>query len=92
MQKYDRTAELIEDLVVKCREYLQPNPVTRAKMATSGLISKTAGTANKTARMPYPQPEGIMGEAMVSLGRSFQENFLFWTDTIYASEPVFFAS
>lgn len=84
-KKYDHTAELIEDLIVKCREYLQPNPVTRAKMATSGLISKTAGTG-KPGRMPYPQPEGIMGEAMIAHGRSMGEESIFSRALIDAGE------
>ena len=75
LQRVDRTNELVEDLVVKCREYLQPNPVTRSKMAAMGLVSKTKGTG--PARMPYPQPEGVLGEAMIGHGRALGDDSYF---------------
>ncbi|CAI4225300.1 unnamed protein product [Auanema sp. JU1783] len=62
----DTTYELISALVAGVNEYLQPNPATRAKMATMGALSKVSGTA-KTS--PYPQTEGILAETMQKYGQ-----------------------
>ncbi|CDW58261.1 BAR and SH3 9 domain containing protein [Trichuris trichiura] len=69
-KKVDITTELIDDLTTKTREFLQPNPATRAKMATVRTISKLHGT---TKAMPYPQPEGVLGDSMFKYGRLLGE-------------------
>ncbi|KAJ1372615.1 Endophilin-A [Parelaphostrongylus tenuis] len=61
----DLTYELISALIAGTNEYLQPNPATRAKMATMGAISKVRGTV-KTE--PYPQTEGMLSEMMFKYG------------------------
>jgi len=71
-KKIDVTNELVEDLLTKTREYLQPNPATRAKMATVSTISKLRGSS-KT--MPYPQQEGILGESMLKYGKLLDSPF-----------------
>ncbi|CAJ0593905.1 unnamed protein product [Cylicocyclus nassatus] len=66
MEKHiDTTYELISALIAGTNEYLQPNPATRAKMATMGAISKVRGTV-KTA--PYPQTEGMLADTMYKYG------------------------
>lgn len=40
-------------------------------MATAATLSKIRGTA-KT--MPYPQPEGILGDAMLKHGKSLGDD------------------
>ena len=52
-------AELVEELQTKTKEYLQPNPGIRAKMAAVKGISKLSGQAKAAT---YPQPEGLLGE------------------------------
>ena len=42
------------------KEYLQPNPATRARLMTMHTISKVRGQAHKSA---YPQPEGALNRA-----------------------------
>lgn len=72
MEKHiDMTNELISALVAGTNEYLQPNPATRAKMATMGAISKVRGTV-KTS--PYPQTEGMLADTMHKYGSSLGES------------------
>ncbi|PAV59951.1 hypothetical protein WR25_18034 isoform B [Diploscapter pachys] len=68
-KKVDTTYELISALVAGTNEYLQPNPATRAKMATMGALSKVSGTA-KTS--PYPQTEGMLAETMTKYGQKLE--------------------
>jgi endophilin-A len=69
-RKTDLFIELVEDLQIKTKEYLQPNPTVRAKMAAVKGISKLSGQAKAST---YPQPEGTLGEAMGNFGRKLQE-------------------
>lgn len=66
-KKTDATADLIEDLQQKTKEFLQPNPAARAKMAALKMSSGQAKTQ-------YPQTEGILGAAMVTHGKKFGED------------------
>ncbi|TKR92999.1 hypothetical protein L596_007536 [Steinernema carpocapsae] len=66
-RKIDVTYELIGALIAGTHEYLQPNPATRAKMATMGALSKVRGTTKASA---YPQTEGLLSETMTKYGRS----------------------
>uniref|UniRef100_A0A1I7ZM61 SH3 domain-containing protein n=1 Tax=Steinernema glaseri TaxID=37863 RepID=A0A1I7ZM61_9BILA len=66
-RKIDVTYEAIGALTAGVHEYLQPNPATRAKMATMGALSKVRGT---TKASPYPQTEGLLSETMVKYGNS----------------------
>jgi len=65
-KKTDALVELMNELVSRTQEYLQPNPATRTKlMVTSKVVtSKTHA---------YPQPEGTLGEAMVRAARRLSE-------------------
>ncbi|KAK5972058.1 Endophilin-A [Trichostrongylus colubriformis] len=72
MEKHiDTTYELISALVAGTNEYLQPNPATRAKMATMGAISKVRGTV-KTS--PYPQTEGMLADTMYKYGTALGDS------------------
>uniref|UniRef100_F1L706 Endophilin-A2 n=1 Tax=Ascaris suum TaxID=6253 RepID=F1L706_ASCSU len=64
-RKVDTTYELISALIAGTHEYLQPNPATRAKMATMGALSKVRGT---TKTLPYPQTEGLLADTMQKYG------------------------
>lgn len=68
-KRTDLFNELTEDLQIKTKEYLQPNPTVRAKMAAVKGISKLSGQAKAST---YPQPEGTLGEAMCGYGRRLQ--------------------
>ena len=61
---------LVDDLQINTKEYLQPNPTVRAKMAAVKGISKLSGQAKAST---YPQPEGTLGECMNSYGRKLQD-------------------
>lgn len=69
-KRTDLFNELTEDLSLKTKEYLQPNPTVRAKMAAVKGISKLSGQAKAST---YPQPEGTLGEAMSNYGRKWQD-------------------
>ncbi|PIO76784.1 BAR domain protein [Teladorsagia circumcincta] len=72
MEKHiDTTYELISALIAGTNEYLQPNPATRAKMATMGAISKVRGTV-KTS--PYPQTEGMLADTMYKYGTALGDS------------------
>jgi len=64
-KKTEVMTELVEDLQIKTKEYLQPNPTVRAKMAAVKGISKLSGQAKAST---YPQPEGTLGDAMTGFG------------------------
>lgn len=68
-QHTDVFGEMVEDLQVKTKEYLQPNPTVRAKMAAVKGISKLSGQAKASS---YPQPEGTLGEAMGNFGQRLE--------------------
>jgi len=76
-KKTDLYNELVEDLQIKTKEYLQPNPTVRAKMAAVKGISKLSGQAKAST---YPQPEGTLGDAMSTYGNKLQD---------YDSESIF---
>ncbi|XP_049837123.1 endophilin-A isoform X3 [Schistocerca gregaria] len=73
-KKTDVTYELVEELQIKTKEFLQPNPTARAKMAAVKGISKLSGQAKAST---YPQPEGVLGECMVTYGRRLGDDSLF---------------
>uniref|UniRef100_A0A6B0V9K8 Endophilin-A n=1 Tax=Ixodes ricinus TaxID=34613 RepID=A0A6B0V9K8_IXORI len=81
-RKIDLTNELVEELIVKTKEYLQPNPASRAKLMVS---TKLRGTGKTHA---YPQPEGVLGETMVKYGGDLGEESPFGQSLIEAGESL----
>jgi len=81
-RKTDLFVELVDDLQIKTKEYLQPNPTVRAKMAAVKGISKLSGQAKAST---YPQPEGTLGDAMGTYGRKLQE---FDNVSVFASSLI----
>lgn len=59
---------------MKTKEYLQPNPTARAKMAAVKGISKLSGQAKAST---YPQSEGVLGECMVTYGKRMGDDSIF---------------
>lgn len=77
LQKTDVTVELVEELQAKTKEYLQPNPTARAKMAAVKGISKLSGQAKSNT---YPQPEGLLADCMLMYGKKLGEDSIFGED------------
>ncbi|XP_054285776.1 endophilin-A isoform X5 [Macrosteles quadrilineatus] len=73
-RKTDVTFELVDELQLKTKEYLQPNPTARAKMAAVKGISKLSGQAKAST---YPQSEGVLGETMVGYGKKLGDDSIF---------------
>ncbi|XP_073960331.1 SH3 domain containing GRB2 like, endophilin-A isoform X2 [Choristoneura fumiferana] len=73
-RKTDVTCELVEELQTKAKEFLQPNPTARAKMAAVKGISKLSGQAKSNT---YPQPEGVLGDCMLHYGKKLGEDTVF---------------
>ncbi|XP_015190268.1 PREDICTED: endophilin-A isoform X7 [Polistes dominula] len=73
-RKTDVTNELVEELQMKTKEFLQPNPTARAKMAAVKGISKLSGQAKAST---YPQPEGVLGDCMLMYGKKLGEDSIF---------------
>ncbi|XP_059218110.1 endophilin-A [Stomoxys calcitrans] len=69
-RKTDVTVELVEELQIKTKEFLQPNPTARAKMAAVKGISKLSGQAKSNT---YPQPEGLLADCMLTYGKKLGE-------------------
>ncbi|XP_026741273.1 endophilin-A isoform X8 [Trichoplusia ni] len=74
-RKTDVTCELVEELQAKTKEFLQPNPTARAKMAAVKGISKLSGQAKSNT---YPQPEGVLGDCMLLYGKKLGEDTVFY--------------
>merc|ERR1739838_1138980 len=64
-RKVDVMKDAVAEIMSHTREYLQPNPTTRAKMNMMNILSKPAG---KQRDMKYPQPESILGDQMIKYG------------------------
>ncbi|XP_076355521.1 endophilin-A-like isoform X3 [Tachypleus tridentatus] len=79
-RKTDLMNGLAEELITKTKEFLQPNPASRAKMTVS---SKFRGTTKNHA---YPQPEGILGDEMVKYGMNYGEDTPFGQSLIETGE------
>jgi len=84
-RKTDITYELVEELQMKTKEFLQPNPTARAKMAAVKGISKLSGQAKAAT---YPQPEGTLGEAMTAYGRKLGDESVFGSALVEAGETM----
>ncbi|XP_015109521.1 endophilin-A isoform X2 [Diachasma alloeum] len=84
-RKTDVTVELVEELQMKTKEFLQPNPTARAKMAAVKGISKLSGQAKAST---YPQPEGVLGDCMLLYGKKMGEDSIFAQALIEMGEAM----
>lgn len=84
-RKTDVTVELVEELQTKTKEFLQPNPTARAKMAAVKGISKLSGQAKAAT---YPQPEGVLGDCMVTYGKKLGDDSMFGLALIEMGESM----
>lgn len=67
-RKTDLTVELVGELVVRTKDYLQPNPANRSKMMLSVRANPNTRIRN------YAQPEGLLGETILRIAHRFGEN------------------
>lgn len=67
----DNTARCMENINNKVMDFLQPNPVTRAKLATQAQYARARGTA---AEMQYPQTERQVGEVITKSAVDIGDN------------------
>ena len=81
-RRTDLFNEMVDDLQIKTKEYLQPNPTVRVKMSAVKNISKLSGQAKAST---YPQPEGTLGDAMSSYGRKLQD---FDNNSVYSAALI----
>ena len=84
-KRTDTLFELVDELQLKTKEYLQPNPTARAKMAAVKGISKLSGQAKAST---YPQPEGTLGECMTTYGRKLGEESVFASALVETGESM----
>lgn len=84
-KKTDVTYELVEELQTKTKEFLQPNPTARAKMAAVKGISKLSGQAKSNT---YPQPEGVLGDCMLLYGRKLGDDSMFGNALVEMGESL----
>ncbi|XP_044728113.1 endophilin-A isoform X1 [Chrysoperla carnea] len=84
-RKTDVTCELVEELQTKTKEFLQPNPTARAKMAAVKGISKLSGQAKQNT---YPQPEGLLGDCMLTYGRKMGDESAFGQALVEMGESL----
>lgn len=73
-KKTESMMRLVDELMVKTHEMLQPNPASRARMLAVKSISKLRGQSNHSL---YPQPEGLLGECMAKSGKELGEDSVF---------------
>ncbi|XP_055320416.1 endophilin-A isoform X5 [Sitodiplosis mosellana] len=84
-RKTDVTNELVEEIQIKTKEFLQPNPTARAKMAAVKGISKLSGQAKSNT---YPQPEGLLSDCMLMYGKKLGDNSIFAEALIEMGESL----
>lgn len=82
-RKIDVMGKLVDDLIGKTHEFLQPNPASRAKLSAIGSFQKIRGQAKSNL---YPQPEGTLGEHMQKHGADLGEESLFGQSLVDAGE------
>lgn len=73
-RRIDVLGRLVEGLIYKTHEFLQPNPAIRAKTTTRNALSKMRGQDH---RMSYQLPEGTLGEHMQKHAVDLGEGFIF---------------
>ncbi|KAJ8029653.1 Endophilin-A1 [Holothuria leucospilota] len=70
-KQIDATAVAVEEIVSKTNEFLQPNPVNRAKLSTARTVNKMRG---QTPSSKYPQVEGQLGDCFLKHSQELGED------------------
>ncbi|KAI2805115.1 Endophilin-A2 [Blomia tropicalis] len=82
-RKTDMTNELVDELINKTKEYLQPNPASRTKLMVSSKLKGVPGKPHS-----YPQPEGVLGEVMCKYGKDLGDESNFAQSLIEMGEAM----
>jgi len=82
-RRIDVLGKLVDDLINKTHEFLQPNPASRAKLASRNAISKMRGTDGRSL---YPQPEGNLADHMHKHGTDLGVESVFGACLVEAGE------
>jgi len=82
-KRTDVLGKLLEELMSRTQELLQPNPASRAKMASAKAFSKIRGQSSQSL---YPQVEGQLGECMIKYGREMGDDSLFGQSLVECGE------
>ncbi|KPM03685.1 endophilin-A-like protein [Sarcoptes scabiei] len=82
-RRTDLTCELVDDLINRTKEYLQPNPASRTKLMVSSKLKGVPGKPHS-----YPQPEGILADAMCKYGKEINEESGFAKSLIEMGEAL----
>ncbi|KAL5003934.1 hypothetical protein ScPMuIL_017390 [Solemya velum] len=82
-RKTDVYGRLVDDLITKTQEFLQPNPASRAKLMAVNSFSRFRGQPKNVA---YPQPEGVLGEQMIRHGKDLGEEMTFGSSLVESGE------
>eukprot|EP00111_Clytia_hemisphaerica_P015820 TCONS_00046718-protein len=69
-RKVDIVTQGIGDFQAKVKEYLQPNPNARTRLAMQGAIQKAKG---QQRNVRYPQPEFNLGDVFTRAGASLDD-------------------
>lgn len=84
-RKVDITNKAIQEIMQYTKEYLQPNPASRAKLGMMNTYSKLQG---KQRDIKYPQPEGTLGECMQKHGEELGQDSRFGVALCEVGESV----
>jgi len=80
-KKTDVTIELVDEMLNKTKEFLQPNPAVRTKMQLSSRVGQTGGRV-------YSQPEGVLGESMLRCAKRLGDSNLFAQSLVEMGEAL----
>ncbi|CAN0320207.1 unnamed protein product, partial [Lampetra fluviatilis] len=84
-KQVDVRNKAVVELIARTQEYLQPNPASRAKLGMLNTMSKIRGQVKTTG---YPQPEGVLGDAMLRFGNEMGDESQFGQALVDVGESL----
>lgn len=78
-------AKAVSEIMTHTKEYLQPNPTTRAKMNMMNISSKIQG---KQRDMKYPQTESILADTLLKYGGELGQSSNFGDAMVEVGESL----
>lgn len=70
-RKIEVANKMVDELITKTQEYLQPNPMARVRLSAAKGFNNLQ---NKSRNIAYPQPEGILGDCMLKHGKDLGQD------------------